>query len=125
MMIERYIYPAIFDYDTDGIAVEFPDLPGCLTCGDDIDEAVKNAKECLGLHLYGMRKDNDPIPESTPVYKIKCEENQEIRLIEADVVIELLENESILRIVEERDKNDSGVRLTTEEIIERRKALRS
>uniref|UniRef100_UPI0025E08E16 hypothetical protein n=1 Tax=uncultured Clostridium sp. TaxID=59620 RepID=UPI0025E08E16 len=72
-----------------------------------------------------MRKDNDPIPESTPVDKIKCEENQEIRLIEADVVIELLENESILRIVEERDKNDSGVRLTTEEIIERRKALRS
>ncbi len=40
-------------------------------------------------------------------------------------IIELLENESILRIVEERDKNDSGVRLTTEEIIERRKALRS
>ena len=86
MMIERYIYPAIFDYDTDGIAVEFPNLPGCLTCGDDIDETVKNAKECLGLHLYGMRKDNDPIPESTSADKIKCEENQEIRLIEADVV---------------------------------------
>ncbi|MBU5317908.1 type II toxin-antitoxin system Phd/YefM family antitoxin [Clostridium bornimense] len=40
-------------------------------------------------------------------------------------VIELLENESILKMVEERDKNDSGVRLTTEEIVERRKALRS
>ena len=65
MLVEKDIYPAIFNYDTDGIAIEFPDLPGCLTCGDDINEAVKNAKECLGLHLYGMRKDNDPIPEPT------------------------------------------------------------
>lgn len=86
MLVEKDIYPAIFNYDTDGISIEFPDLPGCLTCGDDIDEAIKNAKECLGLHLYGMRKDNDPIPESTAVDKIKCEENQEIRLIEAYVV---------------------------------------
>ncbi|MBU5317909.1 type II toxin-antitoxin system HicB family antitoxin, partial [Clostridium bornimense] len=39
-----------FNYDTDGISIEFPDLPGCLTCGDDIDEAIKTAKECLGLH---------------------------------------------------------------------------
>ena len=81
------VYPVIFNYDTDGIAIEFPDLPGCLTCGDDIDEAVKNAKECLGLHLYGMRKDNDPIPKPTQIDKIKCEVNQEIRLIKADVVM--------------------------------------
>ena len=87
MLVKKDIYPAIFNYDTDGISIEFPDLPGCLTCGDDIDEAIKNAKECLGLHLYGMRKDNDPIPEPTPVDKIKCEENQEIKLIKADVVI--------------------------------------
>lgn len=84
MLVEKDIYPAIFNYDTDGIAIGFPDLPGCLTCGDDINEAVKNAKECLGLHLYGMRKDNDPIPEPTPVDKINCESNEEIRLIEAD-----------------------------------------
>ena len=87
MLVEKDIYPAIFDYDTDGIAIEFSDLPGCLTCWDNIDEAVKNAKECLGLHLYGMRKDNDPIPEPTLVDKIKYEVNQEIRLIEADVVM--------------------------------------
>lgn len=32
MLVEKDIYPAIFDYDTDGIAIEFSDLPGCLTC---------------------------------------------------------------------------------------------
>ena len=87
MLVEKDVYPAIFYNDIDGISIEFPDLPGCLTCGDTIEEAVKNAKECLGLHLYGMRKDNDPIPEPTPVDKIKCESNEEIRLIETDVVM--------------------------------------
>ena len=87
MKKDCYVYPAIFTYEDDGISVEFPDLPGCLTCADTTEEAIKMAKEALGLHLYGMRKDNDPIPEPTPVDKIKCESNEEIRLIETDVVM--------------------------------------
>ncbi|OSX53113.1 HicB family protein, partial [Anoxybacillus ayderensis] len=31
MKKDRYIYPAIFDDDSDGISVEFPDPPGCFT----------------------------------------------------------------------------------------------
>ncbi|WP_368506512.1 type II toxin-antitoxin system HicB family antitoxin [Caloramator sp. CAR-1] len=80
---DLYVFPAIFDIDDDGISVEFPDLPGCFTCGDTIDEAYKNAKEALELHLYGMEKDNDPIPEPTPLNKIKIQKNQSIMLIEA------------------------------------------
>ena len=41
---DKYIYPAIFDFDEDGITVTFPDLPGCITCGDSQEEAFKNAK---------------------------------------------------------------------------------
>nr|WP_290912190.1 type II toxin-antitoxin system HicB family antitoxin [Anoxybacillus sp.] len=51
MKKDRYIYPAIFDYDSDGICVEFPDLPGCFTCGDKEEEALQMAKEALALHL--------------------------------------------------------------------------
>ncbi|MDO6354983.1 type II toxin-antitoxin system HicB family antitoxin [Caloramator sp. CAR-1] len=83
MKKDLYVFPAIFDIDDDGISVEFPDLPGCFTCGDTIDEAYKNAKEALELHLYGMEKDNDPIPEPTPLNKIKIQKNQSIMLIEA------------------------------------------
>lgn len=39
-------YPAIFSKDEAGIAVEFPDLPGCFTCGKSEEEAV-----ALGLDL--------------------------------------------------------------------------
>lgn len=64
-MRDRYIFPAVFSYADDGISVSFPDLPGCLTCGDTDEEAVRMAEEAMGLHLYGMERDGDPIPEPT------------------------------------------------------------
>lgn len=76
-----YIYPAIFSYDNDGISVEFPDLPGAYTCGNTEEEAFEMAKECLELHLYGMEKDNDFIPEHKPIKTIKLKKNQAIVMI--------------------------------------------
>lgn len=81
-MKDTYIYPAIFDYAEDGISIEFPDLPGCLPCADNVEEAVKNAREALMLHLYGMEEDGDEIPDATPVNMIKCEKNQAIMLVD-------------------------------------------
>ena len=47
---DNYIYPAILTYE-DGydIAVTFPDLPGCATCGSDEEDAMKMAKEALKI----------------------------------------------------------------------------
>ena len=73
-MKDIYIYPAILNYTDKGIAIEFPDLPGCLPCADTTEEAVKNAKEAMGLHLCGMEKDNDPIPKPTDITKLKYTE---------------------------------------------------
>jgi predicted RNase H-like HicB family nuclease len=44
---DRYIYPAILSFDADVISVEFPDLPGCYTCGSTQDEAYDMAKDAL------------------------------------------------------------------------------
>lgn len=80
---DNYVYPSIFEIDEDGIGVTFPDLPGAITCGDNIDEAIKNAKECMGLHLFGMERDNEIIPDPTLNPKeIKLEKNQYLVLIE-------------------------------------------
>ncbi len=82
MANDRYVYPAIFDFAADGISVEFPDLPGCLTCGATQEEALRRAKEAMALHLYGMEQDGDPIPEPASVFDIKHEPNQTIALVE-------------------------------------------
>ena len=48
---DTYVFPAIFTYEEDGISIEFPDLPGCLSCADTTDEAIRMAKEALAIHL--------------------------------------------------------------------------
>ncbi|MEG0799492.1 MAG: type II toxin-antitoxin system HicB family antitoxin, partial [Bacilli bacterium] len=48
----------MFSFNQDGTSIEFPDLPGCLTYGSTIEEATKNAKQCMGLPIYGMEQSN-------------------------------------------------------------------
>ena len=84
MLKDRYSYIAVFSYDNDGIAIEFPDLPGCLPCAEknDMETALKNAREALGLHLYGMEQDEDPIPAPSLPENIQLEPGQIPVLIE-------------------------------------------
>jgi predicted RNase H-like HicB family nuclease len=45
-----------------------PDLPGCVSTGDLLDEVRNNIRDAIQFHLEGMREDGDPIPEpTTPV----------------------------------------------------------
>ena len=81
-MKDTYIYPAIFEYTEKGIAISFPDLPGCTSCSLSTEEAIKDSKEALGLHLWGMEDDNDIIPEPSDIRNIKLEKNQVIVLTE-------------------------------------------
>lgn len=81
-MKERYSFIAVFDYAEDGVSIQFPDLPGCLPYAETEEEALKNAKEALGLHLWGMEQDGDAIPEPTPVHKIRVEQNQVAVLVD-------------------------------------------
>jgi len=81
-MKDRYSFIAVFDVEDDGISVEFPDLPGCLPCAETMEEALKNAQEALGLHLWGLEQDNEEIPEPTPIQNIKLEKNQVPAVIE-------------------------------------------
>jgi len=97
MKKDKYIYPAVFSFDDDGISVEFPDLPGCLTCGDNEDEAIRMAKDALGLHLYGMERDNDEIPIPSSIGEIHTESNQAVILVEVwmPIVRDEIENRAI------------------------------
>lgn len=45
------------------ISVTFPDVPGCITFGDDIRAAFAYAIEALALHLEALAEDGLNIPE--------------------------------------------------------------
>ena len=78
MLKDRYAFVALFSYDTDGISITFPDLPGCYPCADkdDTNAAIKNAKEALGLHLWGMEQDGEKIPAPTPITAMQLQANE-------------------------------------------------
>lgn len=40
-----------------------PSLPGCFTQGEDVEEALKNAREAIELYLGGLVEDDEPLPE--------------------------------------------------------------
>ena len=73
-MKDRYSFIAVVYTDDDGVSVEFPDLPGCIPCAESIDEAVENAREALGLHLWGMEQDGEAIPKPSTIKEIKVED---------------------------------------------------
>lgn len=100
-MRNQYIFPALFYFDADGISIEFPDLPGCLPCAQNQEEAFKNAKEALGLHLYGMEQDGEEIPEPTPVNQLIPEDGGVVVMIEVFMPAfrERMNNKSVNRTV--------------------------
>ncbi len=64
-------YPAIISQDPndtpdDGYGVVFPDLPGCVSGGNTIQEAARNAAEALALHVEGMTEEGFAIPDPSP-----------------------------------------------------------
>lgn len=66
--MRKLTYLAVFEPAKTGYSVYFPDIPGCISYGEDFEKAQKQATEALELHIYGMEKDGDeiPIPSKTP-----------------------------------------------------------
>ena len=94
---DYYIFPAVFDYADDGITIDFPDLPGCMPCAFSTEEAMHNAREAMGLHLYNMEDDGDDIPEPSDILNIAHEPNQAVVLVDVSMppLRERMRNKSI------------------------------
>ena len=56
-------YLAILEPEKEGgYSISFPDLPGCFSQGNNLEEAKWMAEEAASLHIYGMEEDGDEIP---------------------------------------------------------------
>ena len=61
-------YPALIRKDAGSdFGVEFPDLPGCVTAGTTVDQALRLAQEALRFHVDGLLEDGAPVPQPTPI----------------------------------------------------------
>jgi predicted RNase H-like HicB family nuclease len=61
----KYVYTAVFSPCEGQFSVSFPDLPGCLTCGDTLLEALEMAQDASEMWLAHYEDHGLKIPEST------------------------------------------------------------
>ena len=53
------------------VGVWFPDLPGCFSAGDSLDEAMRNAPEAIALYAEALEKDGRLLPEPRSLSVLK------------------------------------------------------
>ena len=61
------IYPAIFYKEKNGYSVIFPDLNYLSTCGENLNDAMEMAIDCLAGYLYAAKLDDDKLPEPSKI----------------------------------------------------------
>ncbi|MBQ0059924.1 MAG: type II toxin-antitoxin system HicB family antitoxin [Lachnospiraceae bacterium] len=58
-----YRMEIVEDTEEGGYVISYPELPGCITSGDDIASAVKNAEEARREWLAAAMESGQSIPE--------------------------------------------------------------
>lgn len=77
-------YPAVFTKEDEGFSIIFPDFAGA-TQGDNLEEAMSNAKEFLDGILAYYIDENLLLPEPTDLKKVQItDENQFVSFIQGD-----------------------------------------
>lgn len=84
----KLIYPAVFYPFTDGgggYVVEFPDLPGCVTEGRNLEEAFENATDAASGWVLDELEEGNPVPEASKYENVEKRENGQVNVILLDM----------------------------------------
>ena len=56
-------YVVVIEKADDGsYSAYVPDLPGCVSCGDTVEEVRKLIEEAVNLHAESLRRHGEPVP---------------------------------------------------------------
>jgi predicted RNase H-like HicB family nuclease len=64
------VYPAIIHKEKGSYWMEFPDLEGCCSMGESLEECMGNAKEALVGYLAVLLENGDEIPRASSLENI-------------------------------------------------------
>lgn len=85
--MNKLFYPAIFHVaEEGGFWVTFPDLPECMTQGDDMQNAYEMAVDALGLAITSRKEKKIEIPVPSEPYKITTSTGEYCVVIEFDML---------------------------------------
>lgn len=61
------LYPIAIEKGDTSFGVQVPDIPGCFSGGDNIQEAIESTKEAIYAHLELLLEDGEELPVATTV----------------------------------------------------------
>lgn len=82
----KYVYPAVFTPEEKGYSIVFPDLEGCFTCGDSLQDGLEMARDALALVLYGYEKEERLIPTPSERTVIHVSEGEFVNYVMCDTM---------------------------------------
>lgn len=102
-----YIYPAIFTPDNveeRGVVytVDVPDIPGCVTEGESIEDAISMAREAVAGCILAMKQAGEEIPPASKYNDVKITLDGEfVTLIDVDLndYLRKKETKSVIKTV--------------------------
>ncbi len=71
------------------IGIWFPDLPGCFSAGDSVEEALRNAEEALALYAESIAADGRTLPPPRSIFALR--QDPEVAADLKDYMIALVE----------------------------------
>lgn len=84
--MNKLFYPALFhEAEEGGFWIAFPDIPECMTQGEDMQQAYEMAVEALGLALVEREEGKERLPEASNPPDIQMDSNSFLVVIEFDM----------------------------------------
>lgn len=84
----KYIYPAIFTSEENGkFSINFPDIDGCYTCGDDLGDGMEMAQDALSLMLTHLEDEKRTIPPASDINDLNVQAGGFATYISCDTAI--------------------------------------
>ena len=85
-MSTKICYPAVFQKEESGYSVWIPDIPGCISQGDDFEEAVNYITEAIGICLEDSLENGEKMPAPSSPDAIQTERGQFVSVVMFDPV---------------------------------------
>lgn len=82
----QYVYPAVFHPNDDGTyTITFPDLPGCITEGKSLENALYMAQDAMTVWLEYTIDHKEPVPGASSLQGVDLDAGEFANLIRAEI----------------------------------------
>ncbi|MCD7863599.1 MAG: type II toxin-antitoxin system HicB family antitoxin [Lachnospiraceae bacterium] len=82
----KALYTATFETDGSKFYARVPDLPGCISTGNSLEDAIDMITDAANLWLVAAEDHHDPIPAPTSQHELNCPDAAALSIISVDTI---------------------------------------